>query len=374
VPEEPDDEGARGEPPHPLDRVWFHPSEISAYMATAPAVPRRPTREWSLAAVAAVLGAAVTVGILAAAGGLDGGSTNISPVGVATAVSGFGEEPIAQLVAESGGSIVSVRARGADPAASPAAASGVALGRVDVLTTASVLVGATKVTVSTGGRVLDADVVGVDLETDLALLHVKGGELTPAQLGSAKSLVVGQAVVGLGITSGDHRWAGTGVVSALDRIAIGANGTVMPGMIETDLSPGTPVAGGALLDASGAIVGLLSGAAPGRALPIEWARDLAEQLAAGGMAHHGWLGVDTVDADERAGGGALVTALAAGSPAEAAGLAPGDVVTAIGDERITDMADLLAAVSHRRPGDPVVITAWRGDDRIRKDADLAERP
>ena len=101
MPDEPEDEGARGDPPHPLDRVWFHPSELRAYMAGAPAASRRTGREWSQVAVAAVLGAVTTVAVLAAAGAIGGDTTNISP-GIATAVSGLGEEPVAHLVAESG--------------------------------------------------------------------------------------------------------------------------------------------------------------------------------------------------------------------------------------------------------------------------------
>ena len=109
-------------------------------------------------------------------------------------------------------------------------------------------------------------------------------------------------------------------------------------------------------------------------MPVDVARDVADQLNASGRVRHAWLGVDAVDTRDRAGGGATVMAVTPGGPAEHAGLAVGDVVTAVGDDRVADLADLLAAVAHRRPGDPVQLTVWRGDDHLRRPATLAERP
>ena len=93
-----------------------------------------------------------------------------------------------------------------------------------------------------------------------------------------------------------------------------------------------------------------------------------------GVVHHGWLGVAAVDADDRPGGGARVTSVTPGSPADAAGVAAGDVVTSVGDQRVTDMADLVAAVARRRPGDPVTVALWRGDEQLHKDAALGTGP
>jgi putative serine protease PepD len=325
-------------------------------------------------AVAAVLGAVVTVVALAGAGVLEGGAGPVTPAGVVTAVSvGGDDDSIAELVASSGASVVAVRVTGLDPAAPPITASGVALGRREVLTGAGVVAGAVTVTVATDGRVLDAEVVGVDADTDVALLRVREGDLPPARLGEADELSVGQSVFGLGIAGGDHRWVGRGIVSSLDRMVPTMTGGVLAGLVETDLRPGTAVPGGALLDASGAVVGILSGAAPGRAVPIEWARDVADQLATNGVARHGVLGVQAVDAGDRPGGGARVTGVLPGGPAEVAGLHSADVVTAVGGERITDVADLVAAVARRRPGDPVVVVLWRGEDRRRVEANLGDR-
>jgi putative serine protease PepD len=268
-------------------------------------------------------------------------------------------------------------------AAGVVAGSGVALGRTQVLTSASLLAGATRATVSTAdGRVLDASVLGSDPTTDLALLALDDGggrgvetkrQLRPARLGSTDELAVGQTVVAFGMAGGDHRWVSRGVVSALDRLFEMPSGVVLPGLVETDIDPGDAPGGGALLDASGAVIGILTRIAPGRAVRIEEARDVADQLATTGTVHHGWLGLDAVDAGDRPGGGARVTAMTARGPADAAGLAVNDVIVRVGNERVTDLADLIAAVARRRPGDPVEITFWRMTRRMHREVQLAER-
>jgi S1-C subfamily serine protease len=371
------DEEPAGLPPHPLDRVWFHPSELFAQppspSGTETPQGGRRSRDWGLAAAAVVVGAVATLAVLAATGTLGSDGRGQTPGAVATAVSGLANNSISAVVTASGGSVVAVRVIGTDTTAAPVTVSGVALARSEVLTSASALVGAVAITVATEGRVLTAEVAGVDPDTDLALLRVAGGELTAARLGSSDELEVGETVVGVGVAGGDHRWAGQGIVSALGRLVTIGNGTLMPGLVETDLRPGAAVSGGALLDSTGAVVGVLTGAAPGHAVPIEWARDLAEQLATSGRAYHGWLGVDAVDAGDHPGGGARVTGVATFTPAQAAGLAPGDVITAIGGQRVTDFADLVAALAQRRPGDPVVMMVWRSGQRLRMEASLGER-
>ncbi len=373
MPDEADDDAASGGPPHPLDRVWFHPSELSGYMAATPARPFGV--EWGLAGVAALLGAALTVLVLAVTGTLDGDAARLSSARLST-VGGAGGT-VAEVIEVAAPSIVAVRV---DTPLGAMSGSGVALGRTQVLTSASLLAGTAPdaIAVSTPeGRVLEATIAGVDTDTDLALLVVRtrrGDDLTPARLSAADPLVVGQPVVALGLIGGDHQWVGQGVVSALDRLAMNpSSGVVMAGLVETDVQPGDAVGGGALLDGTGAVIGILVRAAPGRALPIGVARDIADQLATGGRARHGWIGVDTVDAGDRPGGGARVTAVVAGGPAEAAGIQVGDVIVVVGTDRVSDTPDLMAAVTRRRPGDPVGVTLWRSSKRVHRDVDLGER-
>lgn len=362
------------QPPHPLDRVWFHPSELSARLGgEVPVAPRTPRRDWGLATLTAAAAVVTTLGVVAATGGFSGSVSVHARASLATAALGPGSAPVTNVAAKSRASIVAVRATGADPAAAPTTGSGVALGSTEVLTAASLLTGAVTVTVSNGGRVLGATIVGVDPTTDLALLRTSGGELDAAPLGSSRDLEVGETVVGLGMAGGDHRWVGQGLVSSIGRLTTTTSGLVMAGLVETDLRPAQLVAGGALLDRDGNVVGVLTAAAPGHAVPIDWARDLAEQLATSGRVSHGYLGVDAVDAGDQAGGGARVSVVVAASPAAVAGLRPADVITALGGERITDIADLLAVVAQLRPGDPVDVIVIRGSERVHLKVTLGER-
>lgn len=339
-------------------------------MAAAPA--RLGGREWGLAGIAALLGAVVTVIVLAVAGAFEGNArpvvSHLTPVGDDTT-------DVATIVEQAAPSVLSIHVVSAG--FMEASGSGVAIGRKQVLTSATLVNGASPVvTVATpDGRVLEGMVAGVDTDTDLALVIVQldgGRDLTPAALGAADSLVVGQTVVAMGRTSGDP-WASPGVVSALGQLATSASGAAMAGLVQTDVSPGDAIGGGALLDASGEVVGILTRAAPGNALPIEVARDVADQLETSGRARHGWLGLEVTDAGDRPGGGARVTVVTTGGPAEHAGIQVGDVITVVGADRISDAADLAAAISRRRANDPVGVTLWRADKRVRKDVDLGDR-
>jgi len=369
--DDPDDE-TRGLPPDPLDRLWFHPSELSTQAETPAAPAARPARrDWGFGLVAAVVGALTTVVALAAAGVLDSGGSSVSTQGLVTGVPALSSDSAGAVAAAAAG-LVTVRVTSADPNAPVATVSGIALSREQVLTSAAALTGAATVTVSGTGRAVTAQVVGTDPQTDIALLHVKDADLVAARLGSGGSLAVGQTVIGVGVTGADDAWATRGIVSARNRPAAGPTG-MMAGLVATDLRIDPPALGGALLDASGGVVGLLSSAAPGHAVPIDEARDVADDLATTGRAHHGWLGVEVVDDLSRTGGGAYILAVAPGSPAEVAGLVPGDVVTTMAGSRITDQADVTALVSRRRPGDPLSVVGWRGAERLRRDATLSER-
>jgi S1-C subfamily serine protease len=370
MPEEPEDEGATGLPPHPLDRVWFHPSELGVAPATAGA--SAPRREWSIAIAGAVCGIVLTVAALAATGALESGDAGSgSASGLTPVFARLQSDRAAELVADATPSIVAVRAQ----SVGESTGSGVVLGGDRIVTSAALVAGATAVSVTTSrGRVLPASVIGVDPETDLAVLDVKGSDLPAAQLGSADGLSVGSWVLALGAAGGERRWASQGVVSELGVIVVRADGTTMSGLLTTDVERSDRAGGALLIDDDGAVVGVLSRAAPGHAVPVEMVREVAEQLATSGRVRHASLGIEAVDAAERGGGGALVQAVTAGGPADGAGVKVGDVITGFGDQRVADVADLLAALAHRRPGDPVDLAVWRSDKRVERTATLVERP
>jgi putative serine protease PepD len=361
--EEPEDEHEAGLPPHPLDRVWFHPSELGSAMAAWRDTPATQHRDWGLAALVGLLSVAATVGILAAVGLFGGGSHSTTRESVASVLPGSAtlRDSAAAVVAAASPSVVSVRVSGVG---GDAQGSGVAIDGSRVLTSAALVsAGTTFMVAVADGKVEAAHVVGTDPQTDLTLLAVADSDLPAARLGHSDSLQVGDGVVALGLSVADHHWAGGGIVSALHRIDPTPAGGMLTSVIETDVKLAPTAAGGALLDSGGSVVGILSASLPGQAIPIDLAQTVVEQIESSGRVHHAWLGVGTIDATDRGGGGARVTVVVPDGPAAKTGLAVGDVITGVSGGRVADTGDLVAAVQELRPGDPIMLTAWRGNQR-----------
>jgi putative serine protease PepD len=110
----------------------------------------------------------------------------------------------------------------------------------------------------------------------------------------------------------------------------------------------------------------------GFAIPIDTARDIAQQLIDDGSVSHAFLGVSIADSED--GSGALVQAVEDGQPAAAAGLQEGDVITRVGDTEVTDAASLTAAVRNQSPGDTVQVTFTRDGNEQTVDVTLGELP
>ena len=208
-----------------------------------------------------------------------------------------------------------------------------------------------------------AQVVGIDLETDLALLKVEGGDLVPARLATGDGLRIGQSVAALASGSGTRRWVSAGVISGLNQLAPLASGVQGTALIETDARFQGTAAGGALLNSYGAVVGILTG--PERlAVPIDVARDVVAQIGTTGRAAHGALGVIGSDALDHSGGGVRIRGLVPGSPAEAADLRVDDIVLSVGDVEVGTVGDMVAALRRLKPADPVDVTVVRAGKRI----------
>ncbi len=357
-----------GPPPHPLDRVWAHPSELGAstLAGSTSVIARRGARG---VAFGAVCGAMVTLAIVLAAGGL--GDDSPASTALLPAFPELRTTPAAELVAAISSSVVVVRAVAAGDERT---GTGIVVGGDRILTNAS-LVGTddtVTITMSDGGDAA-AELLGRDPETDLAVLRADGSDAPTARMGSADDLTVGTWVLAVGASGSHRRWANEGIVSGLDQVLADPTGRRLAGMLGTDIESTPGVGGGPLLDESGAVVAILSRAVPGYAVPIDTARAVADQLVAAGRAPHGWLGVVVADEEGRDAGGALVESIVPGGPAEIAGLAPGDVIIAIGEHRITDAAGLSSAISRLRPGDPVALSVWRDGKRRKVDASLGTR-
>jgi S1-C subfamily serine protease len=365
VPEHDDeDSNASGPPPDPLDRVWLHPSELHSFLATSESRPRpaRPRRT-ALVGLGLVGALVIAVSLLVL---LTDVVNDPSSTPLATGVDVFSTDRApANMVVVAGASVVTVQATRADGITK---ASGVCIEDGVVLTSADALDGATSVTIATDDARLPAETAGADPGTDLALLRVSALDVPPARLGSSDGLREGEWVLGLAAgAKADQHWVNVGAISDFDRLFVSPEGRVVAGLMETETGAGRPHSGGVVLDRGGAVVGILTvpkGSAPsGLAVPIDTARDVAQQLATTGTAVHGWLGVSGTDDTERAGGGARVKDVHPRSPADRAGLDDGDVVVAVAEGEVTTavsgISELMTEVTRRRPGQSLKLTVLR---------------
>jgi len=316
----------------------------------------------------------VTLGVVLAAGGF--ASDDAQPRSFVPGFPDLGVDRTTGLVATISASVVVVRAADTlDGGDDDRTGTGIVIGDDRILTNASLVGEDDRLTItSSDGTVVPAQLLGRDPETDLAVLDAEGTDAPTARLGSADSVGVGTWVLAVGASASQRRWADEGIVSGVELVRADPGGRLLAGMLGTDID-GTPeTGGGMLLDETGAVVAVLSRSVPGHAVPIDAARTVADQIMAAGRARHGWLGVFAADETDRDGGGAVVRAVTPAGPAETAGLEEGDIVTAIGDLAVPDLAGLMSTISRLRPGDPVELTVWRAGERHRIKASLGERP
>jgi S1-C subfamily serine protease len=224
------------------------------------------------------------------------------------------------------------------------------------------------------GTRVPSSIVARDIRSDLAVIKVDVDNLTVAQLGDSSQLRVGDAVIAIGSPLGLSGTVTTGIISALDRpVKLAGEGSDTDAVIDalqTDapINPGN--SGGALVDASGAVIGVNSAIRTlgenasgsiglGFAIPIDYARGIAEQLIRDGAAVHTTIGVDARSATDGTTLGAQVQNVRAGSPAEAAGIVEGDVITKVGDRAVGSADELTVAVQSRGVGQTVPVELTR---------------
>lgn len=354
------DEGASRPVPDPLDRLWIHPSELLAPHG-APRQRRRGPHgrsEWLLALMAGGVGALAALAILTATGWLG------RPAGRAAQTDA---EIVARIASRAAPSVVSVAIPGRRQQA-----SGVCVGAELVLTSADALGDAGAAVITLGdGRDHAAMLMGRDTASGLALLRVEGLRLVGAPMSARPALRIGDTIVAVGGGDHAHHWMTAGKVSSLTAVVTPEGAPARRGLIGTDALVADDAPGGALFDGGGQLVGILAlppaGHTVGIAVPTDLARSVTEQMratSATGAVPHGWIGVGGSDASDRPGGGARVEQVAAGSPAAAAGLTPGDVITKVDGNAVPDMATLMVAVRGRRPGDRLDVEVTRdGGDR-----------
>jgi serine protease Do len=239
------------------------------------------------------------------------------------------------------------------------------------------------------GRVFPGEAVHTDPLTDLAVIKINAGNLPALAVGSSSALRIGDWVVAIGNSLGMGISATQGIVSALDVSLSSSSGQTLLGLIQTDAAINPGNSGGPLVNMAGEVVGINSIKISqvgiegmGYSISIDEAGPLIEQLIETGYVDRPWLGISIYPVDAQVAQsydlgvdhGILITEVVAGSPAEAAGLEVGDVITAIGGQEVSDARNLLAAITSQGIGQPVEITYFRGKTEETTTATLAESP
>jgi putative serine protease PepD len=252
-----------------------------------------------------------------------------------------------------------------------------------VITNQHVVAGAETVSVTfADGSTHDATVVGSDPSTDLAVLDVDApaSALEPLALGKSSELEVGDGVIAIGSPFGLEQTVTTGIVSALHREINSPNDFAIDDAIQTDAAINHGNSGGPLLDLDGRVIGVNSqinsesggNDGIGFAVPSDTVAKIATVLIADGEVEHAYLGVAT--GDTSSGDGASIAEVRPGTPAAAAGLREGDVVTEIDGEAVADADELRTLIDARQPGDSVELTIVRDGDEQTIEVELAARP
>lgn len=218
------------------------------------------------------------------------------------------------------------------------------------------------------GRSFQATLVGADDNRDLALIVFETSEEVPvARLGDSDAVQVGDFVLAVGNPLGFESTVTSGIVSAVERRGPQRSGMpLLTDYIQTDAAINRGNSGGALVNLRGEVVGMNTWIASqtggsiglGFAIPINNAREAIDQFITTGRVEYGWLGVNMADPPQTPSnsldesmGGAFIFSVYRDSPADRAGIQPGDIVVRVGSRMIRDSDDLLQAVTGLRPGD-----------------------
>jgi S1-C subfamily serine protease len=309
-----------------------------------------------------------------------------------------GLNPFGEVEPESGGGI--------------ATGSGFVIdGEGHILTNNHVVEGASKVTVKLGDseKTYDAEVVGTDPGTDIALLKVDApaGEIHPLTLGKSSEAEVGDPVVAIGNPFGLDRTVTSGIVSALQRQIQAPNGFSISHVIQTDAAINPGNSGGPLIDSEGKVIGINSQIATGGggngnvgigfAIPIDTIRAEIEQLKTNGEVEHAFIGISggTVTSELAKAlnlpveEGVIVQAVVKDGPADKAGLEAGstsatingqevqlggDIITEVDGKKLKSMDELVEIIQGSKPGDELELKILRDGQEKTADVTLGTQP
>jgi S1-C subfamily serine protease len=242
-----------------------------------------------------------------------------------------------------------------------------------VVTLGGVVTQGQKITVAfNDGQRAEAKLVGSDPKMDLAVVKVDVDVSTVIQLGKSADLAVGDTVLAIGSPLGETDTVTEGIVSALNRPIVLGGEDGQPAAydaIQTDAAINRGNSGGALVDATGALIGINSSIIStgeeggsiglGYAIPIDDARPIAESLIRTGKANHADLGVNAASVSADTADGARIQNVRGGGAADKAGIKQNDVIRKVGDRVIGNAAELIVAVRHHKIGETVPVVLAR---------------
>ena len=238
------------------------------------------------------------------------------------------------------------------------------------------------------GRTLNAEIIGSDPDTDVAVIRVPAQNLTALTLANSDALRVGDFVVAIGNPFGLGQTVTSGIVSALGRNQLGIN--TFENFIQTDAAINPGNSGGALVDVNGHLMGIntaiysRSGGSMGIgfAIPVSTAQMVLESIVREGRVSRGWIGVEPNDLSPelaetfgvKAKSGVIITGVLQNAPAAQAGIRPGDVITAVAGKPTASVSDLLSQVAALKAGVPARFTLLRREESVEIEITPTQRP
>jgi S1-C subfamily serine protease len=383
----------------------------------------RNASTWTALVAAAALGGGLAVGAVALLGGLDDGGTTVvtetaptTPTTEAAPAQPTDALTVNEIYERAAPGVVQITAvtRTADTS-SGGVPSGLGSGFVvdkagHIVTNYHVVEGGDRLTVSFSNRdTVDAEIVGIDPSTDLALLEVEttSSALTPLTLGDSDRVEVGDQVVAIGNPFGLDRTATAGIVSALQRFITAPNQFTIDHVIQTDAPINQGNSGGPLLNDRGAVIGvntqIKTGADStgnvgiGFAVPSNTVKDVVAQILRTGRVEHAWLGIrghpvndelaDTFNLPVEE--GILVESVTAGSGAAKAGLEAGesevvfagetyvlggDIIISANGKKISEVEEIRDVIAAHTPGQKIKLGIFRDETKSSVTVTLGRQP